>query len=451
MVPTHNSVQASAAGLYFLVADGEAEPEVYVGAAARHQAGIVLGQSRRMAQQSPRLARHVSVRTTLIECPRNGGVMRAVSADAALQHGLNPSANIIDELHAHRTADLYTALTTGGGAREQPFTLWISTAGADDGGILASLHASMFDGPGELEERGSHLVYRDRANGVLMWWYGAPRDADIEDPAVWQGANPASWLRDGKYLAQEFARLKSRGALLEWRRYHLNQFVGAEEAWLPEGAWSACRDGAPDPDHPLHGLDPALPVGVGIDKGQTSDLSAIVVAQRQGERVVVRSKVFPPHPATGRVNSESMRAYLRDLRKRFPVPQARDERTGRALPGPAFAYDRWAFSESAETLEQEGLAMVDFPQTAAAMGPASTLAFELITTGRLAHDGDPVLAEHVANSTAILTERGMRVAKPRKVTPRKNDACVAMVMAVAMAMQEAPRPFVRTPRLPVGF
>ena len=91
------SVQASAAGLYFLVADGEAEPEVYVAAAARNQAGIVLGQSSRMAQQSPRLSRHVSVRTTLIECPRNGGVMRSLSADAALQHGLNPSANIIDD------------------------------------------------------------------------------------------------------------------------------------------------------------------------------------------------------------------------------------------------------------------------------------------------------------------------------------------------------------------
>ena len=152
--------------------------------------------------------------------------MRSLSADAALQHGLNPYANIIDELHAHRTADLYTALTTGTGAREQPFTLWISTAGVDAPGILVELHASMFDGPGELEDRGSLLVYRDRANGVLIWWYGAPRDADIEDPAVWLAANPASWLRDGRYLSQEYARLRARGALLDWRRYHLNQFVG---------------------------------------------------------------------------------------------------------------------------------------------------------------------------------------------------------------------------------
>jgi phage terminase large subunit-like protein len=52
--------------------------------------------------------------------------MRALSADAALQHGLNPSATIIDELHAHRDDALYTALTTGRLAREPPFTLWIT-------------------------------------------------------------------------------------------------------------------------------------------------------------------------------------------------------------------------------------------------------------------------------------------------------------------------------------
>ena len=44
------SVQASAAGLSFLVADGEAEPEVYVAAAARNQARIVLGHSRSALQ-----------------------------------------------------------------------------------------------------------------------------------------------------------------------------------------------------------------------------------------------------------------------------------------------------------------------------------------------------------------------------------------------------------------
>src|SRR3972149_3943065 len=98
--------------------------------------------------QSPLLPRHLRIQTHLIECPRNGGLMRALSADAALQHGLNPSANIIDELHAHRDGALYTALTTGTLAREQPFTLWITTAGAREA-FLGEMYSVMETGPGE--------------------------------------------------------------------------------------------------------------------------------------------------------------------------------------------------------------------------------------------------------------------------------------------------------------
>jgi hypothetical protein len=81
-------------------------------------------------------------------------------------------------------------------------------------GMLSELHASMFDGPSEVQERGSLLVYRDsprRPHLVVR----RGRDADIEDPSVWLGTNPASWLRDGWYLAQGYACLNARGALLE--------------------------------------------------------------------------------------------------------------------------------------------------------------------------------------------------------------------------------------------
>jgi phage terminase large subunit-like protein len=406
-----------------------------------------MGQSLRMARRSPGLAAYVKVQKYLVEGVRTGGVMRALASDGGLQHGLNPSCSIIDEVHAHKNDDLYTALTTGTGAREQPLTFWITTAGKDEENLLASLHGQMFAGPGELEQRSdSLLIYRDRDAGVYIWWYGAQRDADIEDPAVWARCNPASWLQDGSVLRRDFGKLKPKGKLLEWRIYHLNQIMGTEESWLPDGAWAARAEGEPDADDRWHGLDPSLPVGVGIEKAAMSDAGAIVVAQRQGERMLVRAQHFAAEGATGRVSVEGMRIALRELRGRFEMPQMRDPKTKRPLPGPAYAFDRWAFEESAESLEQEGLDMVDFPQTAGTMGPASTSTFELITTGRLAHDGDPVLAKHVEDSTALLTERGMKVIKGKK---RPNHGCVAMVMAVAMAMQEAPKP--RAPRVYGGF
>ena len=176
------SLLASAFGHYFLVADGEAEPEVYVAAAARGQAGIVLGQAARIGLQSPLLRRHLRIQTHLIECPRNGGLMRALSA--AMRRAparAQPPAQLIDELHAHRDGALYTALTTGTLAREQPFTLWITTAGAV-GTFLHEMYRVMEPGSGELEDRGTLRIYRDRANGTLIWWFGAPDDADVRGP-----------------------------------------------------------------------------------------------------------------------------------------------------------------------------------------------------------------------------------------------------------------------------
>ena len=106
--------------------------------------------------------------------------------------------------------------------------------------FLGEMYPVMETGPGELEDRGTLRIYRDRVNGILIWWYGAPDDADIEDPAVWRAANPASWLQDGHELGREYARLRARGALTEWRTYHLNQFVATLEGWMPDADWRAC-------------------------------------------------------------------------------------------------------------------------------------------------------------------------------------------------------------------
>jgi phage terminase large subunit-like protein len=439
------SLQASAAGIYMLdsLGEGENEPEVYVGAAARNQAGLVMSQSINCVRQSALLLDRLKPFRYRIDCPRNGGVMRSLSSEGALQHGLNPSCNLVDELHAHKNGELWTALTTGTGARESPLTVWISTAGVAGEGILADVYESMFSGSGTLEQRGSLLIYRDRENGVLIFWYGAPKDADIEDPAVALACNPASWLQDGKFLRRQLGTLKSQGKLLEWRRYHLNQFLGTEQAWLRPGAFAECKCDL--------ALTVELPIGVGIDRSPDGELAAIAVAQKQGDRFVVRSLAFPAESATGIVSMEAMRLAARGLRTTYPLPQTADEKTKRPIAGPAFAFDRHAFRESAEILEQDGLNMVDMPMTANIMAPPTTLAFDLITTGRLAHDGDLVLAEHVANTTAVLTDRGMKVTRARHGTTRPNVAAIAMVRAIAMAALEAPKPFIRKPRKAVGF
>jgi phage terminase large subunit-like protein len=440
-IPRKNgkSVQASAAGLYFLVADNEAEPEVYVAAAAKQQAGIVLGQSRRTALQSPRLRHYLAVSKYLIECPRNGGIMRALSADAALQQGLSPSANIIDELEAHRTADLYTALTSGTGAREQPFTLWIATAGSE-GGILTDVLAQMDTGEGESEVRGSLRIHRDRAAGVLIYWYGTPEGADIHDPAVWRDVNPASWLQDGRSLERTYRRMLARGALVDWRTYHLNQFVTHGEPWMQPEAWDACAGDVT--------LLPTLPVHVAIRIAHGHRIAAVVAAQRQGDRVVVRSRILANDE--GHISAREVEDHLRALHGTLPATvqaavrfRAGGPETIRSRPGPEFMHAGAFFASSAQRLAADGLVMVDVPSTPQRITPAAETLMQLVTTRHLVHDGSAVLARHIGNVVARPVAQGYAVeaADPGPGgDPRPIVAAQAVMLAVHRAMTAPPPP-----------
>jgi phage terminase large subunit-like protein len=139
-------------------------------------------------------------------------------------------------------------------------------------------------GSGEPEIDGARRIYRDR-HGVLIWWYGAPDGANIHDPAVWHAANPASWLREGEELRREYQRLRSRGAIGEWRTYHLDQFVEQLERWMPEEAWDACVG------DPVFKTD--LPVYACVRIAHDMRSGAVALAQRQTGKILLRVRTFP--------------------------------------------------------------------------------------------------------------------------------------------------------------
>lgn len=462
-LPRKNGKSTMAAGisLYLLVADEEAGPEVYNAAGARDQARVVFQQAREFVEASPTLPDFLVVKRSEIDCPENNGHLRVIASDAKLQHGSNPSGNVIDELWAHKKDDLYVALTSGTAAREHPFTLTITTAGFDEESPLGLLYNRALE-QGEIERPSPFLtIARDRASGFLMYWYGVPEDEsafDVHDPEVVKQANPASWVTPA-YLAKEMRKPSMR--FIEYRRWHANQWTAAEDAWIEASTWDAGKDESIQPTA-------ALPAAAAIDMGEVYDATGRVLAQRQpcphtrhkpdecpGDIVVVRPRRWSnPYPAghqlrsAWRVSTEEVREDLRELYGLYPVPMAkRDERI---VPGPAFGYDPWHFRESAEMLEDDGLNMVEFPQFASRMGPASELLLELARSGRLVHDGDPKLRQAVLAAIAKRTPRGWVITKPQGST-KLVDLAVACAMAVWLAMLEAPKPRVRKQRRAYGF
>lgn len=434
LLPRKNgkSTLASGIGLYQLMADGEDAPEVYVAAGKRDQARAIHNQAKATVESSPYLHDYLRVFQNHIACEENGGVFKVLSSDAKMEHGSNPSANLIDEKWAHPNNDLTTALTSGTAARERPITLTVSTVGFDlDSALGEDFAGAMKLDDVETRHDGYLTIARDTENGFLFWHYGPPFDldalragrgfhptVDLEEPEVWRRSNPASWISTD-YLRKQ--RMKPSVRLADFRRFHLNAWTDSEDLWLPEGAWAKLGD-------PDARLTPGAPTWLAVDMGQMHDAAAVVAIQATGEFVegedgeqlpayVVEAVILTP--AAGRpVDHSAVRAVIRTLAAAFEVVEV--------------AYDPWRFAESATLLEDEGLPLVKFDQGNERMCPACERVYAAINSGRLRHNGDPEFAAHVnAGATVDCGERGWRLTK-RKAT-RRIDALIALTFGLDRA------------------
>ena len=418
-VPRKNgkSQLGAAIALYHLIADrADKAPEVISAAGDRAQARLVFDEARRMVLASPDLREVCTVLRNEIRCNINGGVYKAVSADAGLQQGLNPSCVIFDELHIFKNADLFEALQMGMGSRNEPLVLVISTAGYDLESPLGRLYAYglRVDGhrlngvarPGEV---------KDPAFG--MTWYGPEpgmtpgTDYDPGDVEVWQRYNPSWPLINVDVLTNNFNTSTESSFI----RYHLNGWTSAKESFLPAGLWDRlARPGTrlPDGAEVVLGFD-------GAWKGDSTALVAVGLEDLHVETLGVWEA--PPNDPDWRTPAAEVEDAIRAACRRFVVREV--------------AADPWRFEQSLLRLMEEGLPIVEFPTNSVArMVPATQAFYDVCRDEGLTHDGNPVLARHVANAVLREDARGARITKEHKSSRRHIDAAVAAVIGVHRAL-----------------
>jgi phage terminase large subunit-like protein len=114
-----------------LFCEKEHGKEVYSAAAEREQASIVFDIAAQMVSNEAILRDNSQAFRKSIAITSTASSYKVLSADAYTKHGLNASAIIFDELHAQPNRDLWDVLTTSTGARTQPLTIAITTAGYD--------------------------------------------------------------------------------------------------------------------------------------------------------------------------------------------------------------------------------------------------------------------------------------------------------------------------------
>jgi phage terminase large subunit-like protein len=113
------------------------------------------------------------------------------------------------------------------------------------------------------------------------------------------------------------------------------------------------------------------------------------------------------------VDITDVMGYLRELDSAFDVK--------------AISFDPRLFDLPAKYLLDEGLPMVEIPQSIERMTPAVMGLYEAIRAGRVSHDGDPTFTSQILNAVPRLNDRGFTLAKSK--SRGHIDAAIALALA----------------------
>ena len=310
-IPKKNGKSEFAAGLglYHLLADGEALPNVGIFAVDKENADIIYKCAKYMVENTalsePAHKPLAWCRDSVREIrTRFGGVMKVYSGDVENKHGPSFSAILCDELHAwkgRKGRARWEVLTTGSdAARRQQTVLVLTTAGDDPdrASIGWEVHEkcrrilAWRQGKPERPQDADDPEWLPVMYGVSVLTGDDPdklKDLDIYDEALWKACNPSYGvtLKARKFRAAARAAKQSEAAERAFRWLRLNQWISTKDVgWLPLTLYDKTQIGPSAKAEREAWIKEHL-TGKrcfgGLDLSKTTDLTAFVL-------------VFPPQP-----------------------------------------------------------------------------------------------------------------------------------------------------------
>lgn len=416
LIPKKNgkSTLLGALALFHLCTTPDAE--CVIAAASRDQAQIMLRQAQGFIRRSVGLQSRLQVKQREIVHRSLGGRVRVLASDVDTADGVIPTLALVDELHRHKSADLYGVFRDGLGPR-QGRMVTISTAGADEDSPLGHLRARAHAMPGLTRDGAYRTV---RSDGFAMHEWALDAGDDRDDLTLVKRANPAPW--------QTLAELEERHAspsmtAWQWARFACGVWGIGNERAFDIDAWDACRqDGA--------FIAPGRKVTLGFDGARRFDTTALVAADIEtGLLEVVGCWERPANAGEDWEISEAEVDQAVDYAfKRWDV--------WRLYGDPPYwesALDRWAGKYPAA----DGKARVVrwWTNHMKAVGFALKAFVADMVPERMSHNGDELLSRHIAN--AAKHETKMRdgedllwvIRKDAQKSPRKIDLAMAALLA----------------------
>tara|TARA_R110000851_G_scaffold91621_4_gene199998 strand:- start:5893 stop:8646 length:2754 start_codon:yes stop_codon:yes gene_type:complete len=432
-IPTHNSLLASQAGLYFLAFDSPLGNKVACVASRKEQARIVLDSSRAMAKKSDAYRKKTGV-TVLAHKIVNDSTfseMRALSADSDGLDGLNDVLAILDELHVMKKA-VFDVIYSGMSKRKDSLTLCITTAGFDmeSVGYSQSVYAKKV-ATGEYEDE-----------QFFSLPYTLDKDDDIYDPSVWIKANP----NYGVSVDPLTFEAKAKKAKLtpsdvgNFKVKHLNIWLSEANAFFNMSKWDKCADPTLNQQDYL-----GLNGYVGLDLASKIDLTGLVTMVEKEGIFYIFEKAYIPEE---RVKELNMPLYTDAVGDGFLTatpgevinyPKLQEDFKNlcfKKLKVKEAFYDPWNATEFSQRMLAERINMVEFRMNTANLSEPMKWLGAKIIEGKVRHNGSPLLRWCMSNVVAKVD--GNDNVYPRKSHEKlKIDLAIALIMASAGYMQES--------------
>lgn len=410
----------------------------YVVAADKGMARVAFEEALSIVQAIPQLAgasRPVDSDNRLHH-PKSGSFFEALSAEGKLAHARTPIFVLVDELWAHRKAELWQAIRNGVVKAPGGLIIIATTAGrGNDGPDYPMYEYAKKVASGErVDPHFLSIIFE--ADPKAVW--------DSEDtwhtvlPGLKYGYPDLPSLRQLAYEAKE--RPSDRASFEQF-------FLGIRQSsslspYIDMGVYDEGADQAAD----LVALE-GRPCWIGIDLSSNIDLTVIVAAWRgDDDTFIVHPWFFCPRMNLQERQDKTEQPYIQWERDGYITATEGNVVDFRAVEDKVvelsktfdvreIAIDPHLARNLLNNLTELGLPAVEKRQGAVSMmEPIKTL--ERAAIGRkLKHGGHPVLRYCFSNAEAERNKLGhlVRLTKPRKWL--SIDGTVATVMAVASASE----------------
>lgn len=416
-------------GLFMMILDKEEGAEVYSAATKRDQAKLIFEEAQRMVNSNDELKELIKSYRNSLFVEGTATKFEPLSSDAKSLDGLNPHCILIDELHAHKTSDLYGVLETAIGSRRQPIIFSITTAGFTQMGICV-----------DQRDYGRKIVQKTIQDESFMFVdYGIDEGDNPFDEQTWKKANPNYGISiEPETFAKTALKAQNQTSFLnEFLTKHLNVWTSSEEQFFDMQKWNACGF-----EYDWNEFKKCTNIHAGLDLSSTQDLTALVLVGKLGNKTLMYPKFYLPKDNILDKQRKDHASYVAWEKDGYITLTAGDivdykyiERDVKKMSDEVFIeeliFDQWNSSQVVVNLQEKtNIECVQFPQTLKFFSPVIKDLDVFINRMEISHNNHPIMSWNISNMTVYRDVNGNM--RPDKSTNKqKIDGAVALLMALS--------------------